>query len=49
MTQAQTSVSQRVLLVDDDEAVRSMMTATLEHKGVKVVPAASFSGSTLRG
>jgi hypothetical protein len=39
--QTKTSVSHRVLLVDDDEAVRSMMTATLEHKGFEVVPAAS--------
>jgi DNA-binding response OmpR family regulator len=29
--------------VDDDEAVRSMMTATLEHKGFEVVPAASVT------
>jgi DNA-binding NtrC family response regulator len=41
VTQTKTSVSHRVLLVDDDEAVRSMMTATLEHKGFAVVPAAS--------
>ena len=43
MTQTKTSVSHRVLLVDDDEAVRSMMTATLEHKGFEVVPAASVT------
>jgi DNA-binding response OmpR family regulator len=43
MTQTKTSISHRVLLVDDDEAVRSMMTATLEHKGFEVVPAASVT------
>jgi DNA-binding response OmpR family regulator len=43
VTQTKTSVSHRVLLVDDDEAVRSMMTATLEHKGFEVVPAASVT------
>ena len=31
----------RVLLVDDDDAVRDMMTLTLEYKGFKVVTAAS--------
>jgi DNA-binding response OmpR family regulator len=31
--------SHRVLLVDDDEAVRAMMAATLERKGFDVVPA----------
>jgi len=41
MTQTKTSVSHRVLLVDDDEAVRAMMDATLERKGFDVVPAAS--------
>ena len=41
MTQTKTSSSHRVLLVDDDEAVRSMMTATLAHKGFEVVPSAS--------
>jgi len=41
MTQTRTSVSHRVLLVDDDEAVRSMMSRTLEGKGFEVVPAAS--------
>jgi DNA-binding response OmpR family regulator len=39
MTQTKTSVSHRVLLVDDDEAVRTMMTATLERKGFDVIPA----------
>jgi DNA-binding response OmpR family regulator len=43
MTQTKTSISHRVLLVDDDEAVRSMMTATLEHKGFEAVPAASVT------
>jgi DNA-binding response OmpR family regulator len=43
MTQTKTSVSHRVLLVDDDEAVRTMMTATLEGKGFDVVPAASVT------
>jgi DNA-binding NtrC family response regulator len=33
MTQTNTSVSHRVLLVDDDDGVRDMMTATLENKG----------------
>jgi DNA-binding response OmpR family regulator len=41
MTQTKTSVSHKVLLVDDDEAVRSMMSRTLEGKGFEVVPAAS--------
>jgi DNA-binding response OmpR family regulator len=41
MTQAKTSVSRRILLVDDDDAVRTMMSATLERKGFDVVPAAS--------
>jgi DNA-binding response OmpR family regulator len=41
MTQTKTSVSHRVLLVDDDEAVRSMMSRTLEGKGFDVVTAAS--------
>jgi CheY-like chemotaxis protein len=34
-------VSHRVLLEDDDDAVRDMMNATLEHKGFEVVAAAS--------
>jgi DNA-binding NtrC family response regulator len=43
MTQTKTSGSHRVLLVDDDEAVRSMMSMTLEHKGFEVVRAASVT------
>src|ERR1700704_4612165 len=43
MTPTKTSVSHRVLLVDDDEAVRTMMSATLERKGFDVVPAASVT------
>src|ERR1700732_656569 len=43
MTQTKTSVSHRVLLVDDDEAVRSMMGMTLEGKGFDVVSAASVT------
>src|SRR5580692_7211082 len=41
MTQTRTSVSHKVLLVDDDEAVRDMMSRTLEGKGFNVVAAAS--------
>jgi len=43
MTQTKTSVSHRVLLVDDDEAVRAMMVATLERKGFEVVPACNVT------
>jgi DNA-binding response OmpR family regulator len=43
MTQIKTSVSHRVLLVDDDEAVRLMMSATLESKGFDVIPAANVT------
>ena len=43
MTQTKTSVSHRVLLVDDDEAVRTMMSATLERKGFEVIPAANVT------
>jgi DNA-binding response OmpR family regulator len=39
VTQTKKSDSHRVLLVDDDEAVRTMMTATLERKGFEVIPA----------
>jgi DNA-binding NtrC family response regulator len=43
MTQTKTSVSHRVLLVDDDEAIRDMMSATLEMKGFDVVTAANVT------
>jgi DNA-binding response OmpR family regulator len=43
MTQTKTSVSHRVLLVDDDESVRDMMNATLEKKGFDVVAAANVT------
>jgi DNA-binding response OmpR family regulator len=36
-------VSHKVLLVDDDDAVRTMMTVTLEHKGFEVVAAANVT------
>jgi DNA-binding response OmpR family regulator len=36
-------VAHKVLLVDDDNAVREMMTATLERKGFEVVAAANVS------
>jgi len=35
--------SHKVLLVDDDDAIRDMMTVTLEHKGFKVVAAANVA------
>src|ERR1700723_2034401 len=43
MTQNETSAARRVLLVDDDEAVRTMMTLTLVHKGFEVVAAANVT------
>jgi DNA-binding response OmpR family regulator len=43
VTPAKTSVSHRVLLVDGDEAVRSMMCATLESKGFDVILAANVT------
>lgn len=33
MTPTERPISHKVLLVDDDDAIRNMMTATLEHKG----------------
>ena len=36
-------VAHNVLLVDDDDAVRAMMCATLEHKGFEVVAAANVT------
>ncbi len=43
MAPTEPHVVHRVLLVDDDDAVRAMMTATLEHKGFEVVAAASVT------
>jgi DNA-binding response OmpR family regulator len=43
MTQTTTSASHRVLMVDDDDAVRTMMSLTLEHKGFEVVSAANVT------
>ena len=43
MTQTTTSVPHRVLLVDDDDAVRTMMSLTLEHKSFEVVSAANVT------
>lgn len=43
MILAEPSICHKVLLVDDDDAVRDMMTATLEHKGFKVVSAANVT------
>ena len=36
-------ISHRAMLVDDDDAVRDMMNATLEHKGFEVVGAAKVT------
>jgi len=43
MISAETPVTHRILLVDDDDAVRTMMNATLERKGFEVVPAANVT------
>jgi DNA-binding response OmpR family regulator len=43
MTPTEPTVVHRVLLVDDDEAVRDMMTVTLESKGFNVVAAANVT------
>jgi DNA-binding response OmpR family regulator len=45
MSQTKASVSRRVLLVDDDDAVREMMSLTLEAKGFEVVPASSVTAA----
>jgi CheY-like chemotaxis protein len=39
MSPTKQGLSHRVLLGDDDETVRTMMSATLEKKGFEVVPA----------
>jgi DNA-binding response OmpR family regulator len=43
LTQTKTSASHRVLLVDDDEGVRTMMDLTLKAKGFDVVAAATVT------
>jgi YesN/AraC family two-component response regulator len=43
MTLAERPISHRVLLVDDDDALREMMTATLAQKGFEVVAAANVT------
>ncbi|MGB8914103.1 MAG: response regulator, partial [Candidatus Sulfotelmatobacter sp.] len=43
MTPIEPTAAHKVLLVDDDDAVRSMMNATLEHRGFEVVAAASVT------
>jgi DNA-binding response OmpR family regulator len=43
MTLIQVPVAHKILLVDDDDAVRGMMTATLEHKGFEVVAVPSVT------
>jgi DNA-binding response OmpR family regulator len=43
MAPTEPSISHKVLLVDDDAAVRDMMTATLDHTGFQVVAAANVS------
>jgi YesN/AraC family two-component response regulator len=43
MTLTERSISHKVLLVDDDDAIREMMTATLEHKSFDVVAAANVT------
>src|SRR5580700_3227013 len=45
MTPIKTGTSHRVLLVDDDDAVREMMSLTLEAKGFEVVPASSVTAA----
>jgi DNA-binding NtrC family response regulator len=43
MTPTEPPVAHKVLLVDDDDAVRAMMAATLKNKGFAVVAAASVT------
>jgi DNA-binding response OmpR family regulator len=48
MTPTELSVAHKVLLVDDDDAVRAMMNATLERKGFDVVAAANVTEALRR-
>ncbi len=43
MTPTGPPVTHKMLLVDDDDGVRTMMTATLQHKGFEVVAAANVT------
>src|ERR1700727_2845397 len=43
MIQTTTSSTHRILLVDDDAAVRTMMGLTLEHKGFEMISAANVT------
>jgi DNA-binding response OmpR family regulator len=43
MTPTEPLVTHKMLLVDDDDGVRTMMTATLQHKGFEVVAAANVT------
>jgi DNA-binding response OmpR family regulator len=43
MTLAERPISHKVLLVDDDDAIREMMTASLAHKGFDVITAANVT------
>jgi DNA-binding response OmpR family regulator len=43
MTPTERRIAHKVLLVDDDEAIRTMMSLTLEHKGFEVVSAANVT------
>jgi DNA-binding response OmpR family regulator len=45
MTPTERRIAHKVLLVDDDEAVRTMMSLTLEHKGFEVACAANVTES----
>jgi DNA-binding response OmpR family regulator len=43
MTPTERRIAHKVLLVDDDDAVRTMMSLTLEHKGFEVASAANVT------
>jgi DNA-binding response OmpR family regulator len=48
MTRTEGQITHRVLLVDDDDSVRAMMSETLEHKGFEVVAAANVTDALTR-
>ena len=43
MAATELPTAHKILLVDDDDGVRNMMTVTLEHRGFNVVSAASVT------